>query len=42
MRLFTAKKIVAVLFVALLGVAASGVAHACPNSDAEAVEDGGE
>lgn len=43
MRFFRPSKIVTILFVALLSVAATGVvAHACPNSEAEAAEDGGD
>lgn len=42
MRFFKSTRFVALCLVVLLGVAASGVAHACPNSDAQASEDGGE
>ncbi len=42
MRFFRSTKWAVLLFVALLSVAATDAVQACPNSDAEAAEDGGE
>jgi hypothetical protein len=42
MRFFRPSAMAALFLVALLGIAATGAAHACPNSEAQAAEDGGE
>jgi len=42
MRFMRPSTMAALFLAALLGLAATGVAHACPNSEAEAAEDGGD